>query len=159
MLQMLRRLVTSVIAMLVSSITTTAIIGAEWLLSMTGDGALLVFEALLTVLALATVMVFIQQADKLAGEVGTVRIGSPEEKQADRVLRHFYRAENTLEFFGLVFWPSALVAFFFLETHTAFYLHGGVIALTYIGIFWQGNRLNNIQKARGYSTVFGRLTP
>ncbi|MGP3593965.1 hypothetical protein [Vagococcus sp. WN89Y] len=167
MLRGLRRFFTSLITLLASSVVAVAIFIVQWRIFWAGDGALgvtvnsalLIFEALLLLFALAIVELLVRRAIKLALKVGTVRIGSPEEKQADRVLWHFDLVTTSVIFFWGTFWLPAFAAFFLLEPQWPIYLHGTLLVMAIIGTNWQEHRLERVRQACGYSEGFGRLTP
>lgn len=166
MLRRLRRLCTSVITLLASCACAIAIFLVQWRIFWSGDNAfmsrdntLLVLEASLVLIALVCVELLVRQASKLAYEVGTVRIGSPDEKLADRVLRRFDRVTTAIIFFWGTFWLPAFAAFFFLKPQLPIYLHCALLAVAFIATNWQEHRLERVRQACGYSEGFGRLTP
>ncbi|MGY5958688.1 Transmembrane protein [Kosakonia sp. BK9b] len=144
---------------MLSSVLILAVIGAQWFASLIGDSVVLVVEVLITMMALGLVAYFTRRADALARVVGTVRPGSPEEKQADRVLPRFDLAEKTLEFACFIFLPPAIAGFVLLDERLSMYLHGGLLVLAMVGAFWQSHRLEQLRALRGYRTIFGRTTP
>lgn len=142
-----------------NAIFTALVVGGQWLASLGGDSALLSFELLVTLLSLGLLSGLINRADKLARAVGTVRRGSPEEKQADRVMARFKAVDTAFEYLFYAFFPPAIAGFIFLDAHLALYLHSALLALAMAGGFWQAYRVDRLQKARGYAEDFGRTTP
>jgi len=166
MLNRLRRLFTSLVILLASLIIAVAVVVVQWRIYLMGDSEfltadsmLLLFEALLVLFALAVIELLVRRASKLAREVGTVRVGSPEEKQADRVLWHFDRVTNAVIFCWGTFWLPAVVAFMLLDTHLSICLYGALLLVAFIGTNWQEHRLERVRQACGYSEDFGRTTP
>lgn len=153
------RFSTALLFGILNALFTMAVLSGQWLTSAAGDSALLAFEAIVTVLALLLVQWLIRRAAALAQAVGTVRRGSPEEAQADRVLARFTAAETLLSELSISVLLPAIVAFFLLDSHLAMYLHGGLLALVLAVSFWQGNRLDTLRHTHGYTTDFGRTTP
>lgn len=160
---MLIRAATHLSAMIVScflsALVTIAMLGAQWALSLLSDSAVLVLELLVAIIALSLVRWLIQRADALAQQVGTVRRGSPQESQADRVLARFSAAENTLSSLWVVFSLPAIAGFFLLDSHIARYLHAALLVLAIIGAIVLGNRLDTLRNLRGYAVDFGRKAP
>ena len=144
---------------LLSTLVTIAMLGAQWALSMLSDSAVLVLELLVAIIALSLERWLIQRADALAQQVGTVRRGSPQESQADRVLARFSAAENTLSSLWVVFSLPAIAGFFLLDSHIARYLHAALLVLAIIGAIVLGNRLDTLRNLRGYAVDFGRKAP
>ncbi|UXY10451.1 hypothetical protein N7922_21830 [Kosakonia sp. ML.JS2a] len=144
---------------MLSSVLTVAVIGAQWFASLVGDSVVLAVEVLVTLLALGLVSWLTRRADALARVVGTVRPGSPEEEQADRVLSRFDTAEKAQEFQCLIFLPPAIAGFILLDERLSLYVHGGLLILAIAGAFWQSHRLEHLRQLRGYTTSFGRTVP
>lgn len=153
------RFSTALLFGILNALFTMTVLSGQWLTSAAGDITLLAFEAAVVVLALLLVQWLIRRAGALAQAVGTVRRGSPEEAQADRVLARFNAAETLLD----QLWMSALLpviaGFFLLDTHLAMYLHGGLLVLAIAITFWQGTRLDKLRNTHGYHAGFGRTTP
>lgn len=159
MFSLARRFSTALLFAILNVLFTLAVMSGQWLMSKMGDGALLAFEAIVTVLALLLVQWLIRRAAALAQAVGTVRRGSPEEAQADRVLASFTAAETLLSELSISALLPAIAAFFLFDSHLAMYLHGGLLVLAIAVSFWQGNHLDKLRKTHGYTTDFGRTTP
>ncbi|MFE4112862.1 hypothetical protein [Kosakonia sp. YIM B13611] len=148
-----------IVSCLLSALVTVAMLSAQWALSLLGDSAVLVLELLVAVIALSLVHWLIQRADTLAQQVGTVRRGSPQESQADRVLARFSAAENTLSSLWMAFSLPAIAGFFLLDSRTALSLHGVLLVLAISGVLVLGNRLDTLRNLRGYAVDFGRRAP
>ncbi|WP_039055609.1 hypothetical protein [Enterobacter sp. Bisph1] len=159
---MLSRLISTLTLFLSSILSvffTAAVLGAQWRLSALGDSVLLVFELLLTVITLGLATWLIQRADTLAQQVGTVRRGSAQEAQADRVLARFAAAQKLLEQLGLLFLLPALAGFILLDSYLAMLLHGALLALGISVAIMLSHYLDKQRTARGYTLDFGRRVP
>ncbi|PDO83589.1 hypothetical protein [Kosakonia pseudosacchari] len=148
-----------IVSCLLSALVTVAMLSAQWALSILSDSAVLVFELLVAVIALSLVRWLIQRADALAQQVGTVRRGSPQESQADRVLARFSVAENTLNSLWVAFSLPAIAGFFLLDSRIAMSVHGVLLVLAISGAVVLGNRLDTLRNLRGYAVHFGRRAP
>ena len=156
----LKRAASGLFVAVLNMVFAMAVLGGQWFIaSLAGDSALLGFELLVTIFSLGGLAWLINRADKLARVVGTVRRGSPQEKQADRVMARFGAADTVLEYLFYAFIPPAIAGFFLLDARVALYLHGALLVLAVGGAFWLAHRLDSLQKARGYTEDFGRTTP
>lgn len=155
----LKSLLTTLLSTLLGVLITVAVLAAQWSLSSVGDSALLVFELLITVAALGLTRWLIQRADALAQQVGTVRRGSPQEAQADRVLARFDLAETALDQLWQTSFFPAIAGFFLLTSPLAMALHGALLALGFVCFIKFSYSLDKQRIARGYTLDFGRRTP
>lgn len=82
--------------------------------------------------------------------VGTVRRGSPQEKDADKVLRIFSLAEWLLEMLLYAMLGFFIMSFFMFEGRFGFWLHNGLLAALGIGLYCAERWLGRVRKQRGY---------
>lgn len=83
-------------------------------------------------------------------EVGVVRRGSPQEKEADGVLRLFSLAESLLEMTLYAMLGFFVMNFFMFDGHSGFWLHSGLLAALFVGVWYAGRWLDKLRKQRGY---------
>lgn len=123
---------------------------AQYQASQIGDSAVLTVEVAITLCLLGLLFWLVHRAGALARKVGTVRRGSPEEKQADRVLFHFALANKMLEFLCYLFWMPGITGYLMLKT-PALYLHGALLVFIMAALYWLSNKLDHQMKVSGYA--------
>ncbi|ROP60016.1 hypothetical protein EDF81_2841 [Enterobacter sp. BIGb0383] len=88
--------------------------------------------------------------DRLSARVGTVRRGSVEEQEADKVLFQFDLTERIAFLAMALLIPAFCLSFMMLDTPWMLWLHHAFLALLLVWHYRLYRRLHRIKKARGY---------
>lgn len=88
--------------------------------------------------------------DRRSAQVGTVRRGSADEQEADKVLFQFSLTEWIAVLAMALLLPAFCLSFIMLDTAWLLWLHHAFLALLLIWHFRLYRRLHRMKKARGY---------
>ncbi|EPP1034275.1 hypothetical protein [Cronobacter turicensis] len=88
--------------------------------------------------------------DRRSLAVGIVTAGSPQEKDANDVLRLFSLGDHLLFAIASATLPYFIVSFLIFDGRVAFWLHTAFLAAVLVGVHFAGRWLDRLQKRRGY---------
>ncbi|WP_336281723.1 hypothetical protein [Cronobacter dublinensis] len=91
-----------------------------------------------------------RHVDRRSLAVGVVTAGSPQEADADDVLRLFSLGEHLLFAITSAALPYFILSFFIFDGRVAFWLHTAFLVAVLVGVHFAGRWLDRLQKRRGY---------
>ena len=107
-------------------------------------------ELLLFAAMASLVLGMTRRADRLSAQVGTVRRGTAEEKDADKVLFRFDLTEWVSALAMALLFPAFCLSFFILDSSLLLWLHHALLVVLLVWHYRLSRRLQRIKKARGY---------
>ncbi|WP_051640457.1 hypothetical protein [Siccibacter colletis] len=91
-----------------------------------------------------------RKTDRDSRQVGTVRIGSPMEREADRVLFLFDLTERVNALLMALLFPAFCLSFAMIDYRWALWCHHLWVLILAVTYFRLSRRLNRMRKERGY---------